>query len=214
MNACTSKLSRETLHEELLPRVAWLRRYVHAKIPTRLSATVSADDILQEVWMAAYRTVSTFTPDGPNAVERWLVTIAKSKVVDAIRTARQLKRGGDRRQLRNAQRRLTSFSELFARIQSPQKTPSGEFGAIEVGHAVSIALNLLGEDRRQAIQLHYIEGLSHKEIAGEMGKTEAAVNSLVYNGLRELRSLLGDAAKYFSDIYSSDVDELAEQPIG
>jgi len=210
MDTYASNLSRETLHHELLPRVAQLRRYVDRKIPGRLSATVSADDILQEVWMAAYRTASTFRPDGPNAIERWLTTIAKSKLVDAIRNARRLKRGGDRRCLRDARERLASFTELFARIQSPQKTPSGEFGAIEAGHAISIALNLLSEERRRAVYMHHIEGHSQKEIAREMGKTEAAVNSLLYNGLRELRSLLGEAAKYFSDVRSSATSGLAE----
>ena len=133
-------LRRETLHKELLPRVPRLRRYVQRKIPSRLRATVSADDILQETWVAAYRTVSTFTPVGPNAIERWLTTIANSKLVDAIRCAQRLKREGKRRHVHDTQQRLSSFTGLFARIQAPQKTPSSEYRAIERAHAVSIAL--------------------------------------------------------------------------
>lgn len=208
MKSSTADLSRENLHQVLLPRVGQLRRYVHRQIPSRLRAMVSADDILQEVWIGAYRTVPSFTPDVPDAVERWLATIAKSKVVDAIRTARRLKRGGDRRQIRNIAQRLTSFTELFARIRSPQKTPSSEYSAIEIEHAVSISLNRLREDRRRAVHMRYIEERSHKEIAEEMGKTEAAVNSLLYNGLRDMRSFLGDANKYFSDGGSSEAGEL------
>lgn len=204
MSGDASYLSRGTLHRELLPRISQLRGYVHRKIPRRLQATVSADDVLQEVWVAAYRTVSTFTPDGPNAIERWLTTIANSKVADAVRTARRLKRGGDRRHIGDGQQRVSSFTDLFARVQSPQKTPSSELGATERAHAVSIALNCLRGDRRRVIYMRYIEGRSHEEIGREMGKTKAAVNSLLYNGLLELRSLLGDAAKYFSDVRSSD----------
>jgi len=202
-------LGRRNLHLVLLPRVGQLRRYVQRQIPNRLRALLSADDILQEVWIAAYRTVESFTPDGPDALDRWLTTIAKSKVVDAIRAARRRKRGGDRRQIRNVARRLTSFTELFARIRSPQKTPSSEYSTIEIEHAVSISLNRLREDRRRAVHMRYIEERSHKEIAAEMGKSEAAVNSLLYNGLREMRSFLGDADKYFSDGGSSEIGTLA-----
>lgn len=206
-------LNRRTLHTALLPRVADLRRYVDRRIPRRFSAAVSADDILQEVWIAAYRTVSTFVPQGPGAIDRWLVTIAKSKTVDAIRAARRLKRGGDRRHVRDARKQHSSLTGLFARLQSPQKTPSADFGAAETAHAISIALNSLRADRRRAICLHYIEGRSHRDIACELDKTEAAVNSLLYNGLRELRSLLGEAARYFSDVQQSQAGEPAG-PIG
>ena len=195
-------LDRESLHRDLLPRVFGLRRYVHRQVPARLRTMISADDVLQEVWLSAYRTVSSFRPDGPGAVDRWLETIANSKLVDAIRWARRQKRGGDRLHIRDVQRRVSSLSNLFTRIKSPQKTPSSAFTTIENAHAISIALSCLREDRRRAVYLKHIEGRSHKEIASDMEKTEAAVNSLVYHGLRELRLILGDAAKYFSDARS------------
>lgn len=203
MRADALHVSCEMLHRELLPRVQRLRRYVQRKIPHRLRASVSADDILQETWVAAYRTVSTFVPDGPDAVDRWLTTIANSRIVDVVRAARRRKRDGLRRRICDASGRLSSLGELFARIQSPQKTPSSEFRAIERAHAVSMALNQLKEDRRRAVYMHYIEGCSQKEIAARIEKTEAAVNSLLYHGLLEMRSVLGDAAKYFSDVDSS-----------
>lgn len=203
MATCTQMLDRESLHRELIPRVARLRRYVHRQVPARLRTVISADDVLQEVWLAAYRTVSSFSPDGPAAVERWLETIANSKLVDSIRWARRQKRGGDRRHIRDIERRVSSLSNLFTRIQSPQKTPSSAFTTIENAHAISIALSCLREDRRRAVYLRHIEGRSQKEIASDMEKTEAAVNSLVYHGLRELRVILGDAAKYFSDAQSA-----------
>jgi RNA polymerase sigma factor (sigma-70 family) len=196
-------LDRESLHRELLPRVAALRRYVHGRIPLRLRATISADDVLQDVWLSAYRTVSTFTPDGPDAVERWLMTIANSKLIDAIRWARREKRGGDREHIRDVQRRVSSLSNLFSRVRSPQRTPSSAFSTIENAHAISIALNHLSRDHRRAVYLRHIEGRSRKQIASDMETTEATVNSLLYHGLRELRLLLGDAAKYFSDARSS-----------
>lgn len=205
-----SRVDEQTLHEALLVRINALHNYVASKTPPRLRHIISPDDILQEVWVAAYRTISTFVPDAPDALDRWLTTIANSKLVDALRAARRLKRGGSQRLVRDAGGPLTSFSNLFARLRSPQQTPSSEFHAVETAHAVLISLNRLNDTRRRAIEMRFIEGLSHKEIAAKMGKSGAAVNSLLFHGLRQLRGMLGDAARYFSDARSSDSSHAGE----
>jgi RNA polymerase sigma-70 factor (ECF subfamily) len=207
-----SDIRRGTLHAALLGRVSPLRRYIAGKIPLRLRPIISPDDILHEVWIAAYRTFQRRELDGPDALDRWLRTVVNRKLIDAIRTARRLKRGGDRELVRDVGLSLTSFSGLFERLQSPGQTPSTELHAIETGHAVLISLNGLNAARRQAIRMRFIEGLSRKEIAHRMGRSEAAVSSLQFHGLRQLRRMLGDAAKYFSDVRSSDPANTEAQP--
>jgi len=207
-----SDISRETLHVALLGRVGQLRRYIGSKIPPRLCPIISPDDILQEAWIAAYRMFPRGELDGPNVLDRWLRTVVNRKLIDAIRTARRLKRGGDRELVRDVGVSLTSFSGLFERLQSPHRTPSTELHAIETGHAVLISLNGLNAARKQAIRMRFIEGLSRKEIAHRMGRSEAAVSSLQFHGLRQLRRMLGDAAKYFSDARSSDPANTQAQP--
>ena len=193
----------EDLQRELVSRLEALRAFVERKIPDRLRPVVSVDDVLQEVWMAAFANLSTFVPNGPAAVERWLKTIVTSKLVDAIRAARGPRRGGDRCKIDNAQQGLMSLTALFERTLPSHKTPSSDFGRIENAHAVSIALARLSVGRRRAVHLRYVEGKSRPEIARLMNKSEAAVNSLIYHGLRDLQRFLGDAAKYFSDARSS-----------
>lgn len=207
-----SDTRRGTLHAALLGRVSPLRRYIAGKIPLRLRPIISPDDILHEVWIAAYRTFRRRELDGPDALDRWLRTVVNRKLIDAIRTGRRLKRGGDRELVRDVGTPLTSFSGLFERLQSPNQTPSTELHAIETGHAVLISLNGLNAARRQAIRMRFIEGLSRKEIAHRMGRSEAAVSSLQFHGLRQLRRMLGDAAKYFSDARSSDPANTEAQP--
>ncbi|GAG06746.1 unnamed protein product, partial [marine sediment metagenome] len=196
--------SQPVLHEVLIPRIELLRTYVQKKVPRRFRHVISADDVLQEVWIAAQRTVSAFEPRGSNAIDRWLQTIAKSKLIDALRTAQRLKRGGDRCLVRDAKARLTSLSSLFARLQTSQRTPSKEFQTSEAAHTLRILLNMLNAASRTAIELRYVNDLSHAEIAREMGRSEAAVNSLLYRGRRDLRELLGSASRYFSDTRSSE----------
>jgi RNA polymerase sigma-70 factor (ECF subfamily) len=205
MDVQTATLAPDELQRELVPRLEELRTAVERKIPDRLRPLVSVDDVLQEVWMAAFKNLSTFTPRGPAAVERWLRTIVTSKLVDAIRAARGPKRGGDRCQIDNAQHDITSLTALFEHVMPAHKTPSSEYGKVENAHAVSIALARLSDRRRRAVHMRYVEGRSRSDIARTMDMTEAAVNSLIYHGLRDLRRFLGDAAKYFSDARSADI---------
>ena len=202
MGHSATHLEKHDLVDEILPRIGTLRRYVARKVPDRFRASVSPDDILQETWIAAFRSISTFVPDGPDALDRWLTKIATTKLIDAVRTARAVRNGGDRRFVRSAQHRMASFGDLFARIQSRQRTPSSEVGTSEAMHVASVSLHRLSKVRRRVIEMRFVGGLTQEEIAQEMGKSTSAVNGLLYHGLRELRAIMGNASKYFSDMGS------------
>ena len=96
---------------------------------------------------------------------------------------------------------MTSLAGLFDQVSSPVRSPSSDARRAERAHAVSIALSRLTTQRHRAVYLRHIEGLTYAEIAHQMDTTEDAVNSLIYNGLRDLRRFLGEAAKYFSDVH-------------
>lgn len=197
-------LNQKNLHGALIPRIRLLRDYLDQHTPASLRQRLAADDILQEVWVAAYRTVPTFEPTGPDAVERWLISITHAKLVDAVRYARRAKRGGDRRYTREAQSPVTSFSSLFARLRSPDRTPSRDTHLIETAHAMLMALNQLPARQRRAVELQFLHGRSRQEIAVELETSEKAVKELVHRGLQVLREVLGPAAKYFTDASSAD----------
>lgn len=190
----SGSLDTNDMASVLVARAEPLRRLVESKIPRRFRGVLCAEDVLQEVWIAAFQA----EPGEIRDLDRWLTTLAHSKLVDALRMVRALKRGGGQRPVVDAAWRRSSFEDLFSRLCTSQKTPSRELSAQEARHAVQMALSMLPEDRRQAVRLRHIEGHSRKEIAGIMHTTEGAVNSLLYRGLNELRARMGDAARYFS----------------
>lgn len=193
-------MTPQELQKLLLRRAEPLHRYVESKIPRRHRSVVCAEDVLQEVWITAYQTISAEIRD----VDRWLTTVANSKVVDALRTVEALKRGGGLAAIRERPSRISSFDNLFARVHGHVETPSRDMSAQEARHAVQVALASLRPDTRRAIQLRYIEGLSHQAIAQVMEKSKSAVNSLLFRGLRELQERIGHAARFFSDVRLSD----------
>jgi RNA polymerase sigma factor (sigma-70 family) len=192
-------IDKGTLQRVLLARASRSRRYIEGKIPAKLRSLLAPDDILQDVWIAAFRAKSTFRGNREEDLDRWLMTITNRKLVDAFRIALAVKRGGRTPIVGEAQARRSSIVVLFARIASPQATPSRVTSTKEAVDAVGAALAGLSDDRGSAVRMRHLEGLSVPEIAKRMQRTIPAVHSLLFNGLRDLRSRLGSAEKFFSD---------------
>ncbi len=181
-----------------MSRAEGLHRYIEAEIPPRMRRTVSADDILQDIWITVVRSASDITSTGSDEFDPWLTRIAQRRIADAIRRAGALKRGG-RANVTYERRQMTSFIDLFARVRSPQATPSREIAAREATHAVQLALTSLPEHYRKALTLRFIDGKPHSGIARTLNMSRSAVNSLLCRGLRKLKELLGPADRFFSD---------------
>jgi len=192
------------LHNAMLMRIGMLRRRVDELLPARLRPVISPDDILQDVWISAHRTFPRAKRLHPRAFEDWLLKIARSRVTDAVRAARTLKRGGGRIVPQNDAARVSSLCDLFDRACLQQRTPSSEFHREELAQVVASRLELLTPARREVVELRYLKGLANHQIAERLGKTPAAINSLLHKGVGELGTLLGPASKYLSDADSSE----------
>lgn len=190
--------SDSELQALLMGQAERLHAYVGRRIPADVQRVVAVEDVLQEVWLAAFQGFANFTARGPNAFDRWLTKIAETKLIDAIRRVRRLKRGRGHRIEHEARSRSASYLDLFARVASKQRTPSSEEAAREATHAVQIALCSLPDNHQQAIRMRHIDGLPHAEVADAMEKSCPAINSLLYRGMRMLRDQLGPAGRFFS----------------
>jgi len=175
-----------------------VRKYIQVRIPPRLRRAISADDIMQEVWVTVVRDVAGNPAHEWDEFDFWLYRIAQRRIADAIRRAGAVKRGGRDRVMHEA-RRTASLVDLFARLGSPQGTPSMEVSQAEAVDAMQIALAALPEDYRTAIKLRYVDGSSYAEIAQEMSRSYAAVCGLLHRGLRRLKVVMGTLGEFFSD---------------
>jgi RNA polymerase sigma-70 factor (ECF subfamily) len=191
------------LHVLLMERADLLHRYVRNKIPAKLQHLVTPDDVLQDVWFAAFRAYADFKNCGPDSFDRWLMRITERRMLNVFRSVRRMKRGGNANRERERGAGATSYFDLCAHLTGNERTPSSEDAAREAVHAVQIALGELPERYRTAIVMHHIEGRPRRDVARAMGTTPPAVNSLLFRGLCRLRTRLGSASRYFSDVPQS-----------
>ena len=175
-----------------------LRKRIARRITADLQGALSAEDVLQETYVEAYKHIGRFDPRGHRAFCRWLTTIADNKLVDSVRALRAAKRPPRHREQRAPDDRSASFMTLGQLADKHGETPSRIMAGREAVQAVRVALAALPEACRKALWMRHIEGKPVKETAAALGRTERAVHQLCYRGLILLRAEMGNRSEFLS----------------
>jgi RNA polymerase sigma factor (sigma-70 family) len=187
--------------------------YLDRKTPSSLRSLISTDDILQEVYKGVIQVAEGLECNDPASFTRLLIHHADCRLVDAIRGARAIRRGGKVRLIRANHDYKTSMAILFSRLTSREPTPSRVVSFQEAATAVEEALRDLPEDQRQALMLHDFEGCPPPEIAQRMNRTVASIRSLVFRARKMLRQRLGHREKYLSGDAPLDHSDAGDEPM-
>ena len=150
---------------------AWLRPQIGAHLRTK----IELDDVLQDAFVWAFKSIHKLQWKGEEAFDRWLCSIAKHVLLKAV--ARE-----------NRQPVLRLEQEVTGSAPSPSRGLRRD----ERFNRLERALRNLSEDHRQVIRLARIEGVPVKEIAQRMGRSPDAVSQLLIRALRKLRESFGD----------------------
>lgn len=143
--------------------------------------TQEAEDIVQEVFIEAYKSLSNFKQQA--SLQTWLYTIAVNKCYDALKK-------------RKAQKRFAFFTSLFGESNNLQHdAPNFNHPGVvlenkEQAAVLFYAINQLPEKQKIAFTLAKSEGLAYKEIAASMQLSLSAVESLLFRANENLRNIL------------------------
>lgn len=162
-----------------------------------LRTQLDAADILQEVWIAAHRHCGSFNSRGDDSLFAWLATITRSKIIEAVRRKNRDKRSGDH--LMEPLSGKDAMRNLLRAASSDLRSPSGAARLTETHMMLQMALEELAPNRRHALMLRYVDEYETAEIARLMDTTESAVRSLIANGIKDLRRILGPKSNYLGD---------------
>ena len=174
---------------------------VAARMPKDLNPVLSADDVLQDVYITVFRKIGEFEPRGAGGFRAWLEKIAERRLWDLIDANRAAKRGGGRVAAEiPANSDASSIVGLLELAAVHSHTPSRSAAGHEAAGAVRDALETLKQDQREALRLRYFEGLSVAEAAERMGRSDGAVHMLCHRGLESLRDKLGDLSRFLTQL--------------
>lgn len=138
-----------------------LRRFIKGKIDNPLDA----EDILQETLISAYQSLGTF--NGRSSFYTWICAIAKHEIGDFYRKKRI---------------KAIVFSRLpfLEGLVSQALGPELALERKEVKEKVRLVLGNLKKGYEQVLRLKYIEEMTVREIARELGETMKAVEARLF----------------------------------
>jgi RNA polymerase sigma-70 factor (ECF subfamily) len=142
------------------------------------------EDLTQEVFLRIYRARKGYRPRA--RFSTWLFTIANNLALNHLR--------GKGRNPTVSMGAEDTGSQPMApvgnRALAREGTPSAQMRKVELSEVVREALDVLGEDQKLAVLLNKFEDMSYAEIAQVMGRSEAAVKSLLARARNHLRDQL------------------------
>jgi RNA polymerase sigma-70 factor (ECF subfamily) len=160
-------------------------QYVARRVPRQ-----EAEDITMQVFAAALEALPRFRGQCPPRL--WLLRIARGKVVDALRR-RNVRQEMLASELGSGE---AGAEPLIETLAATGEGPEAAYGRAEARREIRRLVEQLNPDQREALLLQHVEGLTIAEIAMVMGRSLAAVNSLLQ---RARATLFRMGRSYFLD---------------
>lgn len=168
---------------------ALVERYQHRLVGVLahvIGRVEEAEDLAQEVFLRIYKARKGYRPRAKFST--WMFTIANNLALNHLRG-----KGRNPTVGLNVGTDSSSSQPIAAigsKMQGREATPSAQLRQVELSDVVRDALNGLGEDQKIAVLLNKFEDMSYAEIAEVMGRSEAAVKSLLARARTHLREQL------------------------
>jgi RNA polymerase sigma factor (sigma-70 family) len=145
------------------------------------------NDLLQEVFAKAYRSINGFR--GKSSFYTWMHSIAVNMTINFVK-----KRG---------RRHSMSLDDLDAGIQNDPDfleattggDPRNDANLAELQQRLNEALQKLSEEHRAVVTMFDIQGMPHAEIAKILGISEGTVRSRLFYAHRQLQNYLEEFIK-------------------
>lgn len=151
-------------------------------VATRLLGDIErAREVCQDAFVDVWRTAPSYDPHR-SAVTTWLVRLVRLRAIDRLRVDGAQRRGDGR---------AAAPIEDAAQVASSDDVERDVHDA-HVAARVREALATLPPDQRRIVELAFLEGRTHAELADELELPIGTVKTRCFRGLARLAELLAD----------------------
>ena len=181
-----------------------LQRAVRLYTDPRLARRVGADDVLQEVFLAAQSRLPHYAADGFTHPYTWLRTVMQQTLIDLHRRhlGAQMRDVARERDVAPPHGLWASTVALADGLAASITSPSGGTMRAETRDLLIAVLDGLGEADREVIALRHFEDLGNREIADVLGIEEKAASIRYVRAIRRLKLALEAAGLGLSELYA------------
>lgn len=162
-----------------------VRRYsprVYGLVYNMTSNHEETNDVLQDVFLKAYRSIRGFR--GDSSFYTWIHTIAANMTINHLK--------------KRNRRRAMSLDDMDAHVENDPdyieatagSDPRREANLSELQKRLNEAMQKLSHDHRAVVTMFDIQGMPHAEIAKILGISEGTVRSRLFYAHRQLQNYL------------------------
>ena len=185
-----AEFSDEALMEAITSRKPEALTEFYTRHGSRLKSVIGnvvqeegdADDVLQDILLQIWREADHYSPKAGKLLA-WVVTLARRRAIDRLRRKQAYCRAKDRYE-----------AQLTGELQSAQAPGSDEeIERTDLRRFLHQKLRHLPRYQREAIELAFFAGMSHREIAAATRAPLGTVKTRLELGLRKLTQSLRPA---------------------
>lgn len=171
--------TERALAERIAAGVPGITRYVRGRLGPELAGKESVSDIVQSTCRELLRGMPRFDDRGEASFQRWIRQAAEHKIQNRARHWRARRRDGAPEPLGAG-----DGSSERADVSSPR--PSQDAMLHEEEARLARAFRALPPEYRDVAYRSQVLGMTHAEIAADLGRTSEAVRKLVARALARL----------------------------
>jgi RNA polymerase sigma-70 factor (ECF subfamily) len=167
----------------------YLRLLARLQLPSNVQGKIDASDIVQLTLLRAFEKLGQLRGRSEAEVAGWLRQILATTLANAVRDlGRQKRDAGLERSIEAALDHSSACLENW--LAAEQSSPSEQAQRNEQVLHLAQGLTALPDLQREVLVLRHCQGWSLEAIGVHLGKTRAAVASLLRRGLAQLREHL------------------------
>jgi RNA polymerase sigma-70 factor (ECF subfamily) len=165
-----------------------LRAKLLRQMDPTMRSKLEPEDILQQVYLEAFRAIGHFNYQGKDSFLRWLYAILDRKLIDEHRALRAERRDV-RREVKAmpAHTQQTTYIDLMARIMAGGASPSQDVRKDEALGVLTACLAALPDHYREVLRMRFIEGRPVADVASSLQRSIGSVHMICHRALRLLR---------------------------
>ncbi len=169
--ACGDEAALGALYDATVSRVYGLALRITRKAE-------AAEDVVAEVYLQAWQEAGRYDPER-GKTSTWLLTICRSRALDALRRGDKAESHAD--------------PELLRENEETSDDPLNLLLAVERNSEIYRALQTLDAVQRQMIALAFFKGYSHQDIAHHVAMPLGTVKTHLRKALIHLEQVLADS---------------------
>jgi RNA polymerase sigma-70 factor (ECF subfamily) len=185
-----------------------LLRIAAFRLDERLKSRVSADDVLQEVYVAAAKRIAHYAASEYTSPFLWLRSLLSQTLIDIHRRHMGAEKRSVARETRidaPRNRAGATSSALAIQIASNATTPGMAFARADMVEMVRVAIGQMEEGDQEVLALRHFEEFSNSEVAEFLDITQKAASIRYVRALRRLRDILAQVSARFAGLRFADM---------